>query len=173
MTSSNLNIFCVTDICARNSPVTGEFPSRRPVTRSFGVIIDLRLNERLSKKSWGWWFGTPPGSLWRHCNALIMERSFVFRTANNKESLGVFSWWLPQTWKCCVPFVYVPFTSMWLWGIYTAMGNREKRKPHRWLAAKKVEPSWCCAHRQLRASLRQVPNWYRKCKYLIHRSPLS
>ena len=54
-------------ICAGNSPVTGEFPSQRPVTRSFAVFFDLRLNKRLSKQSWGWWFETPPCSLWRHC----------------------------------------------------------------------------------------------------------
>ena len=30
-------------ICAGNSPVTGEFPAQRPVTRSFGVFFDLRL----------------------------------------------------------------------------------------------------------------------------------
>ena len=38
-------------ICAENSPVTGEFPSQRPVTRSFDVFFDLRLNTRLSKPS--------------------------------------------------------------------------------------------------------------------------
>ena len=37
-------------ICAGNSPVTGEFPAQRPVTRSFGVFFDLRLNKRLSKQ---------------------------------------------------------------------------------------------------------------------------
>ena len=36
-------------ICARNSTVTGEFPAQRPVTRSFDVFFDLRLNELLSK----------------------------------------------------------------------------------------------------------------------------
>ena len=36
-------------LCAGNSPVTGEFPAQRPVTRSFRVILDLRLNKRLSK----------------------------------------------------------------------------------------------------------------------------
>ena len=36
-------------ICAGNSPVTGEFPAQRPVTRSFDVFFDLRLNKRLSK----------------------------------------------------------------------------------------------------------------------------
>ena len=55
-------------ICVGNSPVTGEFPSQRPVTRSFDVFFDLRLNKLLSKQSQGWWFETPSNSLWRHCN---------------------------------------------------------------------------------------------------------
>ena len=55
-------------ICAGNSPVPGEFPAQRPVTRSFDVFFDLRLNKRLSKQSLGWWFETPSSSLWRHCN---------------------------------------------------------------------------------------------------------
>ena len=37
-------------ICAGNSPVTGEFPAQRPVTRSFDVFFDQRLNKRLSKQ---------------------------------------------------------------------------------------------------------------------------
>ena len=53
-------------LCAGNSPVTGEFPSQRPVTRSFGVFFDLRLNEYLSKQWWSWRFETPICSLWRH-----------------------------------------------------------------------------------------------------------
>ena len=36
-------------LCAGNSPVTGEFPTQRPVTRSFDVFFDLRVNKRLSK----------------------------------------------------------------------------------------------------------------------------
>ena len=35
-------------ICAGNSPVPSEFPTQRPVTRSFDVFFDLRLN----KNSW-------------------------------------------------------------------------------------------------------------------------
>ena len=42
-------------LCAGNSPVAGEFPAQKPVTRSFDVFFDLRLNKRLSKQSWGWW----------------------------------------------------------------------------------------------------------------------
>ena len=36
-----------------------EFPAQRPMTRSFDVFFDLRLNKWLSKQSWGWWFETP------------------------------------------------------------------------------------------------------------------
>ena len=54
--------------CAGNSPVTGEFPSQRSLTRSFDVFFDLRPNKRLSKQSWCLWFETPSWSLWRHCN---------------------------------------------------------------------------------------------------------
>ena len=37
------------DLCAGNSPVTGEFPAQRAVTRNFDVFFDLRLNKRLSE----------------------------------------------------------------------------------------------------------------------------
>ena len=55
-------------LCAVNPPVTGEFPSQRPVTRSFDVFFHIRLNKRLSKQSWGWWFETLSRTLWRHYN---------------------------------------------------------------------------------------------------------
>ena len=62
-------------ICAGNSPVPGEFPAQRPVTRGFDVFFDLRPNKRLSKQSRGWWFETLSCPLWRHCNALEISRS--------------------------------------------------------------------------------------------------
>ena len=49
-------------ICAGNSPVAGEFPAQRPVTRSFDVFFHLRLNKRF------WLLETPLCPLWRHCN---------------------------------------------------------------------------------------------------------
>ena len=51
-----------------NPPVTGGFPSQRPVMRSFDVFIDVRLNKRLSKQLRCWGFQTPSRSLWRQCN---------------------------------------------------------------------------------------------------------
>ena len=59
-------------ICAGNSPVNGEFPAQRPVTRRFDVFFHLRLNKRLSEQSRGWWFETPSHPLWRHSNGNAM-----------------------------------------------------------------------------------------------------
>ena len=39
------------DLWAGNSPITGEFPTQRPATRSFDVSFDLRLNKRMDKQS--------------------------------------------------------------------------------------------------------------------------
>ena len=64
-------------ICAGNSPASGEFPTQRPVTRSFEVFFDLRPNKRLSKQCWGWWFGTPSSPLRRHCNEMCWKRLYV------------------------------------------------------------------------------------------------
>ena len=92
MTSSNGNIFRVTgNICAGNSPVSGEFPAQRPVTRSFRVFFDLRLNKRLSKQSRGWWFETPSRSLWRQRN-VNMKHIYV-----------------SGPWKCPIWFLYRRF----------------------------------------------------------------
>ena len=41
---------------------------QRPVTWSFNISFDIRLNKGSNKQSRRWWFGTPSRSLWRHCN---------------------------------------------------------------------------------------------------------
>ena len=71
-------------ICAGNSPVTGEFPAQRPVTRSFDVFFDLHLNKRLNKQWWGWWFETPSRPLWRYCKAHEIPTS---RICHDKSSV--------------------------------------------------------------------------------------
>ena len=68
MTSWNENFCALLALCAGSSPVTGELPSQRQVTRSFDASFDLRLNKWLSKKSSRRWFETPWLSLGRHCN---------------------------------------------------------------------------------------------------------
>ena len=59
-------------ICVGNSPVPGEFPTQRPVTQSFDVFFALRLNKRLSKQWWVWWFETLSHPLWRHRNEQLL-----------------------------------------------------------------------------------------------------
>ena len=69
MTSSSGNIFRIT------GPLWRKFSGHRWITLTKARDAELwcilwRLNKRLSKQSWGWWFETPYRSLWRHCNAL-------------------------------------------------------------------------------------------------------
>ena len=45
-----------------NSPPKGQWRG------ALIFFFDLRLNKRLSKQSWGWWFKTLSCPLWRHCN---------------------------------------------------------------------------------------------------------
>ena len=59
-------------ICAGNSPVPGEFPTQRPVTRSFDVYIDLRPDTRLSN--------CKAGDLRRshtHYDVIVMNHKYV------------------------------------------------------------------------------------------------
>ena len=77
VTSSNGNISRVTGPLCGEFTGPGEFPSQRPVTRSFDVFFDLRLNKRLCKQLWGWWFETPSWSLWRHFNDVPRYWPFV------------------------------------------------------------------------------------------------
>ena len=55
-------------ICAGNSPITGEFPTQRPVTRSFDAFFDLRPNN-------GWVNNREGGDLRRyhaHYDVIVM-----------------------------------------------------------------------------------------------------
>ena len=71
MTSSNGNIFCVTgQLCGEFTGPQWIPPAQRPVTRSFDVFFDLRLNKRLSKQTWAWWFEMLSRPLWHHCNGI-------------------------------------------------------------------------------------------------------
>ena len=59
-------------LCAWIAPVTDEFPSQRPVTQSFDVFFDVRLNKRLDNQSWSRRFETPLRSFWRYRNAYML-----------------------------------------------------------------------------------------------------
>ena len=75
-------------LCEGNSPVTAEFPSQRPVTRSFDVFFDLRLNKRLSKPSRRRWFETPSCTLWCHCN-VKMAKFLVWQKVTSTNGLNL------------------------------------------------------------------------------------
>ena len=65
-----------------NSPLTGEFPSQGPATRSFDVFFDMCLNKLLDKQSRRRWFETPSRSLWRYFN---VTNDFFHRNLNSME----------------------------------------------------------------------------------------
>ena len=85
-------------ICAGNSPVTGEFPTQRPVTWSWDVFFDLRLNERLSKQPWGWWVDAPSRPLWRHCNDVLFIRSHYHEWLDSRFTMKR-TYRSPCTWN--------------------------------------------------------------------------
>ena len=88
MTSSNGNIFRLTDPLCGEFTGPDEFPTQRPVTRSFGVFFDLRLNKRLSKQPRCWWFETLLWSLWRHCNEPISLTLFNLNSHSTDISIS-------------------------------------------------------------------------------------
>ena len=75
MTSSNGNIFRVTSSGHLCREFTG--PRWIPRTKASDAELwcflwsNLRLNQRLSKQSWGLWFETLPRPLWCHRNELL------------------------------------------------------------------------------------------------------
>ena len=88
-------------LCEGNPPITGEFPSQRPVTRSFDAFLHLCLNKRLSKPSSRRWFETPSHLLWRHWYASdeqnMMSSVFSF-SACGQRVLPIFSWRKKWEW---------------------------------------------------------------------------
>ena len=71
MASSNGNIFRVTGhLCPRWIP-------RTKASDADLWCFHLRLNIRLSKQSWSWWFETLSCPLWRHRNG-VLEKVVIF-----------------------------------------------------------------------------------------------
>ena len=124
MKSSNGSIFRVT--CHLCGEVTGhgEFPAQRPVTRSF----DMRLNKRLSKKSWCWWFETPLRPSWCQCNDIsdMLKHSsnfFGFRFWKTITSEVTGFLFAINIWNQ-LHANYITFCNS-----YTAAGWRDTEKP--------------------------------------------
>ena len=108
-------------------PVPGEFPSQRPVTRSFDVFFDLCLNKQVSKRSWGWWSETPPSSLWR-------QRSEVGVTSSDNWRIWqVFVWNIIATWALAA----WPFSQK-----FVQVNNKEIIKVPYLLALRKGNHPW-------------------------------
>ena len=85
-------------LCEVNPPVTGGFLSQKPVMRSFGVFVDLRLNKRMSKQSKRRWFEMPLRSVWRHCTVLCAFNNNTYKTKTKKETSGkITRQFVPQT----------------------------------------------------------------------------
>ena len=107
MTSSNGYIFRVTGHLCREFTGPGEFPPQRPVTRSFDVFFDLRMNKRLSKQSRRRWFETPPLPIWRHCNENSNAELWCFFNLrlNKRLSKDSWGWWFETlshpSWRQC------------------------------------------------------------------------
>ena len=84
------NLFRVTGPLCGEFTGPGEFPTQMPVTRSFDVFFDLRLNKRLSKRPRGWWFETQSWSLWRHSNVITKSSS---KNTNVEIYIYCITWW--------------------------------------------------------------------------------
>ena len=98
MTSSNGNIFRVTGPLCGEFTGPGEFPAQRPVTRSFDVIFDLRLNKRLSKQN------RDAGDLRRHRRHYDVNVMYIVwldhKNTKNHETMSIFYG------KYCATFAY-------------------------------------------------------------------
>ena len=103
-------------LCPGNSPVTGEFPSQRPVTQSFDVFLDLRLNKWLSKQSTHRQFDMPSRSLWLHCNdpslfwpQWLHHHKWYFRTISWNGYIGMLCL---SICPCMIPCVHSESTVL-------------------------------------------------------------
>ena len=89
ITSSNGNTFRVT------GHLCGEFTGPRwiPLTKASDAelwcFLDLRLNKRLSKQPWGWWFETLSRPLWRHRTGLSRKMPIRTRDILHSSPRGV------------------------------------------------------------------------------------
>ena len=94
-------------LCAGNSPVTGECPSQRTVTRSFDVFFYLRLTN-------GWVNNREDGDLGRHhahyyVTVMIFYRK-IWHHGMKRRSVSLVNLWIPSqratnAGRSCIYFV--------------------------------------------------------------------
>ena len=88
MTSSNGNVFRVTGHLCGEFTGPRWFPPHKGQWRGALMwVFYLRLNKRLSKQSWGWWFETLLSRLWRHRNGNAFFETCV--STKEKEARGL------------------------------------------------------------------------------------
>ena len=104
MMSSNGNIFRVTGPLCGEFTGPGEFPTQRPVARSFDVFFDLRLNKRLNKQPWDWWLETSSWSLWRQSQINYGNNNYGNKDGRCKTSLCYDSGLVHQPWEIWMKF---------------------------------------------------------------------
>ena len=113
-------------ICAGNSPVNSLHKGQG--CRALMLFFDLRLNKRLSKQSWGWWFETPSRPLWRHNNTIEYRSRNEISNVWNTISSIVFMYYMCHHWYYCGLQVYILSEQLWLrqhyqssiWGMYVS-----------------------------------------------------
>ena len=122
-------------LCVGNSPVTGEFPSQRPVRQSFDVFFDIRLNNRLNKQSRRRRFETLSRSLCRHCNGITNHKGVVAITPDQTN--------FKRTSITCL---YCDVISLFLATgvvILHILSWRDREHKERRQARKNCVASWC------------------------------
>ena len=115
-------------LCGEFTGDCGEFTGDRPVTRSFDVFFDLRLNKRLCKQSRRRWFETPSYSLWSHCNVVPNSDPVIWAAVGSfgVQRVTLVQFWigetgqiggfralwkeLPQIWHTALP--WLPFLEI-------------------------------------------------------------
>ena len=107
--------------------------SQRSVTRSFGVFLDLRLYQQLSKQWRRRWFETPSRSLWRQCNDLFLCSSyspFVTESCLLFELLHIY---VGHVIMCilCFAFSWYYF-RIWFWASESIAVSLTLKPPHDW-----------------------------------------
>ena len=117
MTSSNGNIFRVTGPLCGEFTGLGEFPTQRPVMRSFDVYFDLCLNKRLCKQSWGWWFEMLLCPLWGHSNEakvhlMIFYRAGQHQICSHSAKPNTHQYWPIVCWAIIFIFAWSVFGNV-------------------------------------------------------------
>ena len=92
MTSSNGNLFRVTGHLRRE--FIGDRWPHKGQWRGALMFFYLRLNERLSKQSWGRWFETPSHALWRYRNEV--------RYIKGRDCCWLFGIWMKYECNCLI-----------------------------------------------------------------------